>query len=480
MWKQLKSLWGGRLPMDPDLGGHAAGAPELHPGPVAGQAPSTPVEMLRAAQAALGAGDFDGATRLLRPLLLSPPSGGAAYAAAAALMAALGEKVLSSLFQSASESHGSQALTELAVAFLGMDDPELALSLAEAAKQRSKIDDYFVVGLVAEAHARMGRHDRVVHVLERFEGRWPDPALCRRYAIAALVRDEPERLERIEAVLLRDEMAHWLLEGKERLSAFGLDGQRQLRDSYFVVYGGALLDGSAAEPAGTVLGATRLGQIMLLAQAALAAADVAVERVAYAGRRSAVFAHWLAHELDVMVIPLGARIAGQRILVVVADDDEMAEGLIQRHFGSEPALLFQVVKSPRRTTTLAPDLVGIVGHGLKLPLESLDPERLAQRKPARMIYGELRKAAEVDGRTLDTEALTSWVARRQSALAWDAPRATAKRHAYLGDLPRVTGTEVAADPEPAEPPQPEGDDGLAVQSELALDTSTEAPAPQDG
>ncbi|MGM0578893.1 MAG: hypothetical protein ACQEXJ_24435 [Myxococcota bacterium] len=435
MWNRLKALWAGATPAvdeDPGSGGaperQAAGRPAEEAGPHE--------EALRAIDRALEEGDTGRALMTLRAVLLDGAAGRAVLERAARLMEALDEAGLAVLFRQAAVGRAAEPLIELAASFLEMDDGPVAVTMARAARRRTRGEAPFVDGLVAEGNARAGDHDAVLEALGGWIGRWPDPALLRRYAQSAVLAGQRAAWDRVAADVAADEEAAWIAQSAAREASFDLDAEvhAPLRHALFVEYGAVLLDAEAVL-AGGIVEPGVLAQIMDRATDVIRTAGVEVDRVAHVSQRGEVFAHWMARLLDSTPMPLSARIQGQRILLVAADDDDLAGAAEHRAWADGPALVMQVLKAPGRTGLPAPDLVGLLAEGAALPLSGLEAARAADRVPPRLELSALVKAAEGAETDGAWPFLRDWVRERRDHLAVTRPWAPDERPPYAGDLP---------------------------------------------
>ncbi len=448
MWERLKSFWGSRAPGDLDEAGEAdersageaggageaavAEAPARAPAREAAPSPAT--SELRAIDEALAAGDLGLALGRVRDLLVAMPTAPDVMDRAARVLETAGEGELAHQFRVARGGRDGAGYLTLARSFLVMDDAELAAALARAALGRSGPDDAAALGVVADALARQGEHDEVLGLLERLEGRFSDAALLDRYAVSALLAGDRARYDRVAAAVAADPDAAWVARAAARAGAFGPDEDRPLRHTLFVQYGAALLDADEIVR-GAPLGPARLMRVLDRARVACELVPSVGDRIAYVSPRGEVFARWMAGAVDGTAVPMSARIPGARVLVVVVDDDDMATLVGHRAFHEGPLVILQVVKDPRRAELPAPDLIGLLGEDVVLPLEGVEAERAAERVPPSLLAAELARAAS--GAEYDSGAaeVGPWLEERLTMLSLVEAIGPDERLAWLADLP---------------------------------------------
>lgn len=455
MWERIKSLWSGRVPEiddadeDESQGGSAPAdessvqveVPEsgkASSAPVQAVAP-TPARDLRPVEAAVAEGELAQALALVRQHLLEAPTSRAVLICAAKVLEAAGEAELAGLFGRAAEGREQlPAFMALAEGFLHMDDPAMAAAMAEASLRG--VQNPRATALWAQAVARLGDHDRVLEILGRFEGRWPDPGTLCRYALSAVLAGDRARYARV-AGLVEEAGAEWITRAAARSEAVDADSDPQpLRHVHFVEYGATLLD-AEERLFSTVVGPARIARILGRAAAVV---DTADQRICYTSQRGEVFARWLAALVDGTAIPASARIPKQRALLVLADDD-CWDARADQALDAGPTTVLQVVKDPNCAGVPTADLIGVLASGAPLPLEGIGAERASERVPPRLLAEQLKKAAEGtkdEGRG----EVERWVEARKAWLSVNDPPGPSGRTPYLGDVP----VWVEPDGEPAE------------------------------
>ena len=164
------------------------------------------------------------------------------------------------------------------------------------------------------------------------------------------------------------------------------------------------------------------------------AAGVSLDRVASATPRGEVLARWLGSLLNIPVIPMNARLPEQRVALVVADDEDMMAA-IQRNSRMElPVVLVQVVRDPSCTVTPVADLLGILGHGVDLPLEAT-LGAAADRTPPSILVKRLMADAEAEHMAVPSSTFQDWVRAHARWLSLVDPPALSARLVYKANIP---------------------------------------------
>jgi hypothetical protein len=398
--------------------------------------------------------DAAGAMQVLQPMMLEERVGAELLKRAARVMRLLNEDGFAMLFDAAVASPATGPAIDLASSFLAVDDARMALAMARMALRRGGDDDPMVQALLAEGYARIGEHQSVLETLERFVGDWPEPTLLRRYALSALLVGDDARWAAVEGDLAKDRHAGWIFCAATRYRRYSesMTPQTWFRDVFFAQYGSLLLH---EEPvAGQTISAHALSQVMTTASAALTHLDAVPDRIAHIGKSGEVFAHWLGQALEVMVMPLSARITGQSVLVVVADDAEMERVMDEPRYAEGALTVFQVVKAPSYSGVGAPDMIGFLAPEAQLPIEPVIAARAADRLPPRLMVAELERRASAMlaiAEPLD-DALDAWLDLRRDDLALCTPASPHLRPPYVADLsqpPSVVEEEVTEDADEA-------------------------------
>jgi len=365
----------------------------------------------------------------MRELLLRAPTDVRVLRRAAAILRSLGDETLANGFdQAAAQSHG-QGLTELARQFIDMDDARLALVLADGALARDR-GLLAAVLIGAEALAHMGRHRQALERLATVSHS-ADAALAMRAALSAVHVGDMERFGDVVDDL--PDGAAWLEAAALRAHAFpDSDDEDTKQRMLFVLYGTLLLD-DAAE--GEVLDAARIAR-WLTAVAQLAGETLDPEtRPAWVSPRGEVLARWLGSLMPVnAALPLSARLPRQPVLVVLADDEDLATLVAMKVWHDAPAPLFQALKDPCEVGSPMADVVGVFAAGVTLPLGSLEAERAADRVPPKMVASGLeREAGRID--PVDLAGFIGWAQARREHLSWLNPPPAELRIALVGDAP---------------------------------------------
>lgn len=431
MWNRLKSLWSGTVPEIDDEG--EVTAPQ---GRTVAPKSNARALALAAVDEALAQGNSGVALNRLRQVLVDGTPDREELKRGGSVMRAVGEMELATLFEAAAERSSAEPAARLAAAFLEMDDPSVARALAAVANQRSQGADPVVARLFADATARQGDHGAVVDQLARWEGKWPDPALLGRYAMSAVLAGRADVWQRVQTQVSANPKLVWMTGAGARMELG--QGDAPLRRAVFLEYGAVLLDASAIQGRGN-LGPGRLARVMQRARDVLKGADVPIERVCYASRRGEVFAQWMARLLDATAIPLTSRIQDQRVLVVAADGEDLDLVLIHPGLAHGPTSIFQILKSPSRTGTIVPELIGLLSDGATLPLGALEAPAAADRVPPRLQFTELVRVADSAPAGPEAgdvwEKPAAWAQRLRPHLLLTAVHAGKARPDWLGDLP---------------------------------------------
>lgn len=466
MWNRLKSLWSGTFP-EIDEDAEAGTEPRARPPATRSHARARAIE---AVDEALAQDNAALALARLRQVLVEATPEREELRRAAAVMRAVGEGELAVLFDAAAERSSAEPAARLAAAFLEMDDPPVAAALAKVATQRVQGGDAVVARLLAEATARQGDHGAVVDQLAVWEARWPDAALLGRYALSAVLAGRVDAWQRVHRQVEANPALVWMVDAAARMGT--AEDDAPLRRAVFLEYGAVLLDASSVQGRGNV-GPGRLARVMQRARDVIKGAALAPERLCYASRRGEVFAQWMARLLDVNAIPLSARIRDQRVLAVAADGDDLDLILGHAAFGHGPTCVFQVLKSPVRTGTAVPELIGLFGQGATLPLGALEAPVAADRVPPRLQLTELLRLAE--GAPVGAEAgdrwegPAGWAERQRPRLLATAVLGGKTRPTWQGDLPSWAFEAPRAEREaevtpPAGSAAPDGDEEIGLDA----------------
>ncbi|MEZ4269534.1 MAG: hypothetical protein R3F39_24505 [Myxococcota bacterium] len=445
MWNRLKSLWSGTFPEIEEEG--ETPAPQ-------GRVPTAKANAralaLEAVDEALAQGNSAIALNRLRQLLVEGAPDREELKRGGSVMRAVGELELATLFEAAAERSSSEPAARLAAAFLEMDDAPVARALAAVAHQRSQGTEPVVARIYADATARQGDHAAVVELLARWEGKWPSPALLGRYALSAVLSGRGEVWERVRPQVIANPNLVWMAGAAGRMGL--ADGDAPLRRAVFLEYGSVLLDASAVQGRGN-LGPGRLARAMQRARDVLKGADIAVDRVCYVSRRGEVFAQWMARLLDATAIPLTSRIQDQRVLAVAADGDDLDLVMAHPALDHGPTSLFQVLKSPTRTGSVVPELIGLLSDGATLPLGALEAPAAADRVPPRLHFAELLRVSETTPAGPEAgdiwEKPAAWAQKLRPHLLVSLVRAGKDRPDWLGDLPEWAFIAPVPPPKPA-------------------------------
>lgn len=389
----------------------------------------------------------DRASHRLRELMLEHPTDVRVLRRAAALMERLedddGAKELAQVFERAARTSREDPMVELSEVFLGLEDFGLALAFADGACQRGRVTGRDGLGLLtgAMALARLGRHADVLSRLvslvgpshrpvRTIEGDDYDEAAVRlgarvRYAISALLAGEPERLVPLWGTL--GEAESWVSEVAARVADFPTDTDEGSPEEdprqrlLFLMYGAVLLDDAEGER----LTASRLGRWMHAVAAVVRETMPKTTRPVWVSPRGEVLARWLGGLLpENAAMPLSARLPKQPVLVVLADDRDLA------HFyevaPQDVLPVFQALKDPAEVGSPVADLIGVYRAGVTLPFEPLEAERAADRVTPRMLAIGLSDEA---GRVPDEEleGFLGWFRSRRALTALESPRSLAQR-----------------------------------------------------
>ena len=404
--------------------------------------------------------DAMGAMRVLQPMVLHERIGSDVLKRAARVMRLLEEDDFAMLFDAAVASPAPGPAIDLASSFLAVDDAKMALAMSKLAIQRGGDDDPMVQALLAESHARLGDHDAVLRTLERFLGAWPEPTLVRRYALSALLSGDDERWGQVEDALADDPHAEWILEAATRYARYSEQGQGAeswYRDLLFTQYGALLLAEEIVD--GQKIAAHEVVRVMDAAVDSLRELGAVPDRIAHVGTSGEVFAHWLGQALDVMVMPLSARIVDQTLLLVVADDAELERAFAEPCYREGPVMIFQVSKVPSYSGVPAADMIGFLAPYAPLPLEPVTASRAADRLPPRLMVAELkRRASAMLAIAEETEdSLTPWRDERREDLSLCAPKTPRLRPPFVADMTSAP---------------PEDDEASEMEAAIAPDSAT--------
>lgn len=472
MWTRFKRMWSkgqGERASDHD-------GPELDPGrrhEVEAEEPIPTVidplvadleEYDAASDEARGRGPTK--SQRLRALMLEHPADPRVLRRAAALTERLAEddgaRELAQTFERAARTNREDALLELAEVFFGMEDFGLALAFADGACQRGRGGGRDGAGLLMGALvlARTGMHGDVLRRLaplverghespggRRHNGReaapssdYDDEAVRLgarvRFAISALLSGEAHRVGALLGTL--GEAEGWLDEVAARAETFPGKGPSRSEDGLeesaeegadedprqrllFLLYGAVLLDDADAER----LGASRIARWIHAVAAVVRETMPPQTRPVWVSPRGEVLARWLGGLLpENAAMPLSARLPKQPVLVVLADDRDLA--VLFEQVPNEPLPLFQALKDPAEVGSPMADLIGVFRAGVTLPFEPLEAERTAERVTPRMLAQRL---AEEAGRVSDEElaGFLGWFSARRGLSSFDAPHPLTSR-----------------------------------------------------
>jgi hypothetical protein len=457
MWTRFKRMWSkgqGERASDHD-------GPELDPGRrhdlEVEEAPPAIVDPLVADledyDAASDSASGRGLTKSqrLRALMLEHPSDPRVLRRAAALTERMAEddgaRELAQTFERAARTTREEPLLELAEVFFGMEDFGLALAFADGACQRAKGGGRDGAGLLMGALvlARTGMHADVLRRLAPLVERPEETASGRRreardtgqngdyddasvrlgarvrYALSALLLGEGTRLGELAGTL--GEAEGWLDEVAARADAFPAEGAEEdaRQRLLFLLYGAVLLDDADAER----LGAARIARWIHAVAAVVRATMPMQTRPVWVSPRGEVLARWLGSLLpENAAMPLSARLPKQPVLVVLADDRDLAA--LYEQAPNEALPLFQALKDPAEVGSAVADLIGVFRAGVTLPFEPLEAERAADRVTPRMLALRL---AEEAGRVPDEElaGFLGWFSARRELVSLDNPHPIATR-----------------------------------------------------
>jgi len=380
----------------------------------------------------------------VRELVHAAPTDARVLRRAAALSRELGDEALAQGFDQAATSSSGDPLADLGHAFLGMDDAELALALGNGAiaraRERSRRgrarrpdpgDEIGDAGLAAGrlvgalALSRLGEH---AQVLERLEGALEDGIATRvRWALAALALGDIGSWSLVAGQLGSAEA--WIDEVRARVEAFPSAGEGYSSDPQrllFALYGAILLDdatdGERLEPKRLV---RWMDALATLVRELLPAGT----RPAFVSSRGEVLARWLGSFLpEEGAIPLSARLPKQPVIVVLADDADLAILVETRAWFDGELPTFQAIKDPGEVGSPMVDVIGVFRADVGLPLEGLEAERAVDRLPPRVLLGRLQDEAResrVDASEL--EGFLAWVRARADMLTLPQPPSADER-----------------------------------------------------
>jgi len=373
-----------------------------------------------------------GAMPELRTMLLEAPADSRLLARSADLLRELDDPELAGMFDAAARTRRAAPFVALSEALQGLGDPTFGLALARAALGFEPSDPEAVVSFSA-ALAALGRHEEVLDVLgAQLASATADSdleaVLAARFATSALVLGDLGRFAEVEHRL--DEVAPWLLAAGARVKHFGhkrlSDPTAERRRGMFDLYGTVVLD---AVPAGSRLEPERLAEWVQAVVAVIGPQGnwenptlevTEAIRPTWVGPKGEVLARWIAALLPDKPnpIPLTSRIPSQRILIVIADDSELAQLWEMKAFFDAPAPIFQAVKDPREINSPMADIIGVVQSDITFPFEPLEVERLAERMVPRNLAQALQGEVGV-GDQASLEAFAAWVAERRGYFMCD-------------------------------------------------------------
>jgi hypothetical protein len=434
----------------------------------------------------------EGASQTLRELMLESPTDARVLRRAAALMGVLakddeGMAELSHLFERAARTSQEGPLSELSEVFFAMDDFGLALAFADGAASRGLPEGRDARGLLlgAIALARTAQHQAVLERLAPLIGpspahRPPDDAYDDeafrlgarvRYSISALLVGATSRLVSLRGQL--SDAEPWISEIASRARAFapsgpdasaaleddpshGASGEEELESDQaqddaaqepgtgaghggadapnagdarqrllFLLYGSILLDDAENER----LGASRLARWMHAVAAIITQTMPSTTRPAWVSPRGEVLARWLGNLLpERAAMPFSARLPRQSVVVVLADDKDLAT-LVESVSSNEAFPIFQAVKDPAEVGSPMADLIGVFRGDVELPFEPLDAERAADRVTPRMLALQLQDESDKAGRVGadELEGFLAWFASRRAHFELGSPRSLAER-----------------------------------------------------
>ncbi len=396
---------------------------------------------------------------------------------------------LSHLFERAARTSQESPLSELSETFFAMDDFGLALAFADGAASRGLPEGRDARGLLlgAIALARTGQHHAVLERLAPIIGpspthRPPDDAYDDeafrlgarvRYAISALLVGATSRLVSLRGQL--SDAEPWISEiasrarafappGPDNMAATDKDGEEpygaRLDDDaeagdpqgdgqalgtggagqggadapnagdarqrlLFLLYGSILLDDAENER----LGAARLARWMHAVAAIIGQTMPSTTRPAWVSPRGEVLARWLGNLLpERAAMPFSARLPRQSVVVVLADDRDLAT-LVESVSSNETFPIFQAVKDPAEVGSPMADLIGVFRGDVELPFEPLDAERAADRVTPRMLALQLQDESDKAGRVGadELEGFLAWFSLRRAHFELGSPRSLAER-----------------------------------------------------
>ncbi|TNF23196.1 MAG: hypothetical protein EP329_27885 [Deltaproteobacteria bacterium] len=429
VWRRLKQLWGGTTPTLSDADVETDEAAEQGPSQEQAAPPPDPVrDALATVDAALRAGDTQGALLRMRALLLRVAGDRRVLERAAIVLAKLEEGALAEGFKRAAATREAAPLVALAYEFLSLDDLEIALAMAEAATVRDPHGPQPALA-VAAVHDAMGDFQGVLDHLERFAPAWPDREVARLYGAAVIFAGAWERWDGVAQTLVDDPEGAWIVAAAERARSFPPEeGGADLRHRLFIRYGTLLLD---ADEGVEQVDAERLASWMAKSAALLLDRVDPDMRIAYVGPRSEVLARWLAESLGITAIPISARLPDRAVIIAVADDDDLEPLYQTKAFYDAPSVVLQAIKDPARTGVPLADVIGILAETPALPFEGLEVERAADRVPPKLLVRQLKEAAgAVD--EAPVAGLLVWAEQRSGYLSLDAPVAPEDRASFNG------------------------------------------------
>jgi hypothetical protein len=425
VWNRLKQLWNAK---PTEAGSGAAGALGVPVEPPLSEPPPPLVidplaSSLRDYDVLLA--DVGPAASLpaLRELLVAAPNDPRLLARSADALGAIGEADLAAAFSEAATTPRLEVFHQLAAAFTELADAELSLAFSNAALAVSPRDPEAAL-TQAQSLAALGHHAEVLERAPRHLARMPtDDArfepLARRFAMSALMLGDLERFREVEPVI--GASAPWLADAAARLERHGdVQEHEDLRQHIlFTLYGAVLLDDAED---GERVEADRLGRWVTAVASLVAPGDAGPSEIrpAWISPRGEVVARWLSALLPDKPnpIPLSSRLPDQPMVVVIIDDEELAQLWEQRAFMEHPTVVFQLLKDPTEVGSPMADIIGVLRSGLVLPFEPLEVERVVDRMSPRQLAQQLRESSGLPDRG-HLEAFLTWVSARRGDLLLD-------------------------------------------------------------
>lgn len=225
-------------------------------------------------------------------------------------------------------------------------------------------------------------------------------------------------------------------EALDEVTGDGDDGTDEGGDArqrlLFLLYGAILLDDAAHER----LEPSRLMRWMQAVSVIVRETMPSATRPAWVSPRGEVLARWLGALLpERAAMPLSARLPRQPVLVVLADDHDLAT-LVETVPGSEGLPIFQAIKDPGTLGSPVADIIGVFRPDVELPFELLEAERAADRVTPRMLAMRLQEEAEAEARRRDgpdgggadeIDGFLAWFRARRAHFELGSPRALDQR-----------------------------------------------------